>query len=119
MITAVSPKEIVVIKKAEVELNDLQQVIGFLGNENLDIIVVEGFRSLIEKRKDVLKIVTAKDKNSLKETLEETAQPIIAVTGLIGQQKPKLELEIPVINIPTEGKQLLKIVKDHLEAKGN
>lgn len=118
VITAVSPKEIVVIKKAEVELNDLQQVIGLLGNEQLDIIIIEGFHSLVEKRKDVLKIVTAKDTNSLKETLEETAQPIIAVTGLIGQQKPKFKLEIPVINIPTEGKQLLKLVKEHLEATG-
>ena len=71
VITAVSAEEIVVIKKAEAALNDLDQVIGLLGNEQLDIIVVEGFRGLVEKRKDVLKIVTAKDTDSLKKTLEE------------------------------------------------
>ncbi len=119
VIAAVSANEIVVIKKAVVELNDLQQVIGLFGNEQLDIIVVEGFRNLVVKRKDVLKIVTAKDANNLMETLEAAAQPMIAVTGLIGKQKPKFELEIPVINIPTEGKQLLKLVKEHLEAEGN
>jgi molybdopterin-guanine dinucleotide biosynthesis protein len=109
----------VVIKKAETELNDLEQVIGLLGNEQLDIIVIEGFRSLVEKRKDVLKIITAKDTDSLRRTLEGTAQPIIAVAGVIGQQKPEIKLEIPIINIPEEGKQLLKLVKEHLKTKAS
>ena len=119
VIAAVSTEEIVVIKKAETELNDLEQVTGLLGNEQLDVIVVEGFRGLVEKRKDVLKIVTAKDADSLKRTLEGTVQPIIAVAGVIGQQKPEIKLEIPVINIPEEGKQLLKLVKEHLKAKAS
>jgi molybdopterin-guanine dinucleotide biosynthesis protein MobB len=116
---AVSTEEIVLIKKEETELTNLEQVIRLLGNEQLDIIVVEGFRSLIEKRTDVLKIVTAKDADSLKITLEGVAQPIIAVAGVIGQQKPKIKLEIPVINIPAEGEQLLKLVKQHLKTEGN
>jgi molybdopterin-guanine dinucleotide biosynthesis protein MobB len=116
---AVSTEEIVLIKKEETELTNLEQVIRLLGNEQLDIIVVEGFRSLIEKRTDVLKIVTAKDADSLKITLEGVAQPIIAVAGVIGQQKPKIKLEIPLINIPAEGEQLLKLVKQHLKTEGN
>ena len=119
VIAAVSAEEIVVIKKAETALSDLDQVIGLLGEEQLDIIVVEGFRSLVEKRKDVLKIITAKDTDSLKKTLEGTAQPIIAVAGVIGQQKPEIKLEIPIINIPEEGKQLLKLVKEHLKTKAS
>jgi molybdopterin-guanine dinucleotide biosynthesis protein MobB len=114
---AVSTEEIVVIKKAETELTSLEQITGLLGNESLDIIVIEGFRSIVEKRKDVLKIVTAKDEDSLKEALDGAVQPIIAVAGLIGKQKPKVELEIPVISIPDEGEQLLKLVKEHLKPK--
>jgi molybdopterin-guanine dinucleotide biosynthesis protein MobB len=117
VITAVSAEQIVVIKKAETELTSLEKVIGLLGNEQLDIIVVEGFRGLIEKRKDVLKIITAKDEDTLKKTLEETVPPIIAVTGVIGKQKPKIKLEIPILNIPDEGEHLLKLVKEHLKTK--
>ena len=117
VITAVSAEQIVVIKKAQTELTDLEEVIGFLGNEQLDIIVVEGFRGLVEKRTDVLKIITAKDAESLKITLEETVQPIIAVAGVIGKQKPKIKLEIPILDIPAEGEQLLKLVKEHLKTK--
>ena len=119
VIAAVSSEEIVVIKKAEAALNDLDQVIGLLGKEQLDIIFIEGFSSLIAKRKDVLKIITAKDADNLKRTLEETVQPILAVTGVIGQQKPESSLGIPVITLPAEGKQLLKLVKKYLKAKGS
>jgi len=117
VITAVSADEIVVIKKKESALNNLDQVIGLIGNEQLDIIIIEGFHSLVEKRKDILKIVTAKDAGILKETLEKMTPPVIAVSGVIGQQKNEFKLKIPVINIPAEGKQLLKLVKKHLKAK--
>jgi molybdopterin-guanine dinucleotide biosynthesis protein MobB len=119
VIAAVSAEEIVVIKKAETTLNDLDQVIGLLGKEELDIIFIEGFHNLTAKREDVLKIITAKDADTLKRTLEGTVHPILAVTGMIGQQKPESTLGIPVINVPAEGKQLLKLVKEHLKEKGN
>ena len=116
VVAAVSTEEIVVIRKKQELLNDLEQVIGLLGGEQLDIIVIEGFRSLLEKRKDVLKIITAKDADSLKKTLDGTVQPILAITGVVGQQKPE-GIEIPVINLPVEGNQLLKLIKAHLKAK--
>lgn len=117
VITAVSAEQIVVIKKAEAELSDLEQVVGLTGNGRLDIIFVEGFRLFVEKRTDVLKIITAKDEDTLKRTLEETVPPIIAVTGVIGKQKPKTKLEIPVLDIPAEGEQLIKLVKEQLKKK--
>jgi molybdopterin-guanine dinucleotide biosynthesis protein MobB len=116
---AISAEEMVIIKKEETSLKDLDQVIGLLEGEQLDIVFIEGFRSLIEKRKDVLKIITAKDADSLKKALEETVQPILAITGVIGQQKPESVPEIPVINLPAERQQLLKIVKEHLNGKRN
>jgi molybdopterin-guanine dinucleotide biosynthesis protein MobB len=116
VVAAVSAGEIVVIRKKEEVLNDLEQVIGLLGEEQLDIIVIEGFCSLLEKRKDVLKIITAKDAESLKKTLDGTVQPILAITGVVGQQRPE-GIKIPIINLPVEGNQLLKLVKAHLKAK--
>lgn len=108
-----------VIRKSKGTMNNLEEVIELLGNEQLDIIIVEGFRDLVAKRKDVLKIVTAKDKHSLKKLLGQTGQPILAITGLIGKQKPELELGIPVIDIPTEGEQLLALVRKHLKGKNS
>lgn len=117
--TAVSANEIVMIKKTKAEFNDLDQVIKLLENEQLDVIVIEGFQSLVEKREDVLKIITAEDEYNLTNVLERTVQPIIAIAGIIGKQKPESKQKIPVINIPSEGERLLKTVKEYLKAKCN
>jgi molybdopterin-guanine dinucleotide biosynthesis protein len=105
----------VVIKKAEAPLKSLEDATGLLGGEQLDIIVIEGFRNLVEKRTDVLKIITAKDADELEKTLEETAQPILAVSGVIAQRELENTQGVPVINVPSEGERLLKLVKEHLK----
>ncbi len=109
---AISPQEIAILKKTDAALNDLDQVIKLLTGEQLDIIFIEGFHNLIAKRTDIPKIVTALDEANLKQTLEETVEPIIAITGVISQSKPAInELTIPIIDLTTEGEQLLQLVK--------
>ena len=116
IVVAISPKEIAVIKKTDNAFNDLDEVIELLKREKLDIVFVEGFHSLIAKREDVLKIVTAKDEANLRNTLTQTVEPIIAITGIIASlPPPKFELKIPIINLTTEGEQLLQLVKDHMK----
>jgi len=116
IVVAISPEEIAVIKKTDNALDDLDQVIELLKREKLDIIFIEGFHSLIAKRADVLKIVTAKDEANLRSTLEQTVEPIIAITGIIADNNPpKSELRIPIINLSTEGEQLLQLVKEHMK----
>jgi molybdopterin-guanine dinucleotide biosynthesis adapter protein len=117
VIVAISPQEIAILKKTDSALNDLDQVIELLEREQLDIVFIEGFHTLIAKRADIPKIVTAVDENNLKHTLEGTVEPIIAVTGIISINKPKInELKFPIIDLGTEGDQLIKLVKDALRA---
>ncbi len=113
---AVSPEEIVIMKKNDSAPNELEQIIELLEREKLDIIFIEGFHGLIAKRKDIPKIITATDVNNLKRTLEGTAQPILAITGMIAQHQPEInEGKIPLINLPEEGKQLLELVKKYFK----
>jgi molybdopterin-guanine dinucleotide biosynthesis protein MobB len=113
---AVSPEEIVLMKKTDGSPNDLDQIIELLERENLDIIFVEGFHSLIAKRKDIPKIITATDVGNLKRTLAGTEQPILAITGMIAQRKPETgDIKIPIINLPEERKQLLELVKKYFK----
>ncbi len=72
VIVAISPEEMAIIKKTELALNGFDQMISLLENEKLDIVFIEGFHSLIAKRRDVPKIITAKDQEGLEETLEGT-----------------------------------------------
>ncbi len=118
VIVAISPEEIAVIKKTQAALNDLDQIIGLLEQEQLDIVFIEGFHRLIAKRTDVPKIITAENEANLKRTLEGTSEPILAVTGVISQNKPDVkELKIPIINLEMEGEQLLNLVKKCIKNK--
>jgi molybdopterin-guanine dinucleotide biosynthesis protein B len=118
VIVAISPEEIAIIKKTNAALNDLDQVIELLEQEQLDMVFIEGFHKLIAKRTDIPKIITAENEANLKMTLETTVEPIIAISGVISQNKTTVtNLKIPIINIATEGEQLIQLVKKHLKAK--
>ncbi len=117
-IVAVSPEEVAIIKKTELPLKDLDQMTALLKDEKLDIIFVEGFHSLIAKRKDVAKIVTAKDQFGLSQTLEGTVEPILAVAGIVAKtlETPTYK-NIPVVKVPEDGQLLVKLIKNQLEQK--
>ncbi len=120
VVVAISPQEIDIIKKTQQELKDLDKIIALLEKENLDVVFIEGFHSLIAKRKDVAKIVTAKDEANLEQTLRGTEPPILAATGLVAQNtsNPSYGV-IPFIKVPQEGEKLYQLVKSKLEKHVN
>lgn len=118
VIAAVSPKETVIIKKTDVPLNDLDQILGLFDKENLDLIFIEGFHSLCTKRKDIFKIITAKDPEDLIRTLKGTEPPILAITGLAAKRKTEIgEIKTPIIDLNTEGDSLLRLVKNEIGSR--
>ena len=116
VIVAISPEEIDIIKKTQMALNDLDKIIALLEQEKLDIVFIEGFHSLIAKRQDVPKIITAKDQKGLEQTLEGTTEPILAIAGIVAQNTSTPTFsDIPVIKVPEDGQRLLDLVKKQLE----
>lgn len=110
----IAPKEIVIINKKEDQQIELEEVIKKL-EEGLDIIFLEGFHSLIAKRSDVFKIIAAKNEDDLKMNLDGTVHPIVAITGKVAKLKPKISnLEVPIIDIHSEGRKLVQLLKDRL-----
>jgi molybdopterin-guanine dinucleotide biosynthesis protein B len=120
VIVAVSPNEVATIKRTQTNFTNIDQVIAPLEQEQLDIVFVEGFHWLIKTRTDIPKIATAKDEANLKQTLEGMEQPILAVTGVISVDKPKLDwLKIPILGLETDGDKLVELVKKQLAKKAN
>ena len=118
MTVAFSPEEIATIKKKKTSTEDLEAIIEELKKEQLDIIFIEGFHGYISKKPDILKIVTAKNSEDLKTTLANTVDPILAITGLVTKSKlPRSE--IPTLDLPDEGPQLLELLKKHLQTHKN
>jgi molybdopterin-guanine dinucleotide biosynthesis protein MobB len=116
---AISPEELALIKKTAKSPNQLEQAVELLSREQLDIIFIEGFRHKIAGRQDILKIITAKNQIDLEQALNETVQPILAITGLVLQSSNQKSMgEIPFIKIPSQGEQLVEIIR-HLIKKSS
>jgi molybdopterin-guanine dinucleotide biosynthesis protein MobB len=115
IVAAISPDEVAIIKKTSQELDNLDQIIETFQKEDVAIIFIEGYHGLIAKRSDVSKIVVAKDEIALKETMEGTVEPILAVAGLIAKNTDATTIQgLPVIKIPEDGKKLVELIKQQL-----
>ncbi len=115
VVVGISPHEIDVIKKTERELKDLDRIIGLAQSDRPDIIFIEGFQSLVAKRQDVKKIVTAKEKDDLERTVQGASGPILAITGVYTKGASETSFNgIPLIKLPQEGIKLIGLVKKEI-----
>jgi len=112
IVVGAAPKEIVITRKKETSENDLEEIIDLIKDEKLDLLIIEGFHSVVGQRKDVFKIVAAKSEEELRKTLEGTVDPVLAITGPFAKLKvAPAGVKIPLIDIKTEGKKIVEIVK--------
>ncbi len=113
VIVAISPEEIDIIRKTEMALKDLDQIIALLAAENLDIVFIEGFHSLIAKRQDVPKIITAKDQDGLEQTLGGHSSTHHSHSGNSVQNTGNTAYKgIPIIKVPEDGQKLVDLIKE-------
>lgn len=112
IVVSVAPREIAIIKKGRTFYQELDEILDLVKNEKLDLLMIEGFHSLATKRRNIFKIITAKNEEDLRRTLEGTVEPILAITGPITQQKLVLsEISVPIINLKTQGEKIIELVK--------
>ena len=112
---AIAPKEIAIIKRPTEPFSSLDQINSLLKKEKLDVIFIEGLKSLVAQRKDIPKIITSRNQRDLREMLNETSPPILAITGPVAKKKVQTrEFETPIIDLPDDGDLLLNIVKNNI-----
>jgi len=118
VVLSASPDELALIKRTRMYYGNLDSILEYLKDEDLDFIFIEGFHSLVAKRKDVYKILTAKDTEDLNSLLVGTEPPILAVTGVIGENVTQLkDQNLPIINLNLRGEELVNIVRALVQKK--
>lgn len=107
-IVIVAPKELGIIKKVATTKMSLQEIIKNCQN-NTDIVILEGFRSLVENEPTIPKIVAIR---TFEEALEASKRfkPIIAFTGSVALATTK-KLGKPVVDVLKEPEKLVEIVE--------
>ena len=89
----------------------LKDILKLFQDEEFDLIILEGFHWIVSSRREVIKIVTAKDEEDAKKRLNGTIPPILAITGKISNiLRGKSIQKIPIIDLKDEGVQLLDLV---------
>lgn len=112
LVVAAAPNELVVIRKKETSEDELEEIIDLIKDGQLDLLIIEGFHSVVGQRKDIPKIVTAKTEEALRSTLSRTVAPVLAITGPFAKLKTvPAGVTTPIIDIRTEGKKILAIVQ--------
>lgn len=111
---AFAPKEVTVIRKVDTTPMNLDDIIKLFEGEKLDVIFIEGLHSLTARRKDIPKIVAAKEPEDLMRTLEGT-ENVLAVTGVIAKKGAKVSgVNIPIIDLEKRGEVLLELIKSNI-----
>ena len=105
-VLSVAPNELVTIKKVGTKKYALTQLIAEFPEE-VDIIIIEGFKSLVGEDMTIPKIVATKALDETSEALERYKN-IIAFVGHIPDQN--VETEIPFVDTLKEPEKLVELV---------
>ena len=104
----VAPNELTTIKKVDTTNYSLEQVIAEFPDE-IDIIILEGFKHLVGQNMTIPKIVANKTVNEKSEALERYKN-ILAFIGFIPEKK--VETEIPFVDALKEPEKLVDVVNN-------
>lgn len=112
-VVSVAPNEIATIQKLRTSALPLKEILAKCqGN---DIVLVEGFRSLVGCDENIPKIVTVKSADEAMQA-SEIFKPIIAFTGPC--PTIKLDLKVPYIDVFKESTKIADVVEEFLVKKG-
>ena len=107
-VLSVAPNELTAIKKVDTTNYSLEQVIAEFPDE-IDIIILEGFKHLVGQNMTIPKIVANKTVNEKSEGLERYKN-ILAFIGSIPEKK--VETEIPFVDALKEPEKLVDLVNN-------
>jgi len=107
-VLSVAPNEITAIKKVDTTEYSLEQLIAETPDE-VDIIILEGFKGLVGQNAGVPKLVTAKTVNEITAALERYKNILAFVTSI---PDGKVETEIPCVDAHKEPEKLVDLVNN-------
>ena len=107
-VLSVAPKELTIIKKVDTTEYSLEQIVAETPDE-VDIVILEGFKGLVEQDTTIPKIVATKTDEEISEALERYKN-ILAFIGHIPDGK--VDTEVPFIDALKEPQKLVDLVNN-------
>jgi molybdopterin-guanine dinucleotide biosynthesis protein B len=107
-VLSVAPKELTVIKKVDTIEHSIEQIVAETPDE-VDIILLEGFKGLVKQDTTIPKIVATKTDEEISEALKRYKN-ILAFIGHIPEEK--VDTEAPFIDALKESQKLVDLVNN-------
>jgi molybdopterin-guanine dinucleotide biosynthesis protein B len=108
-IISVASDEIATIEKIDEDKFSLEKI--FRKCKGNDIVLLEGFKEIISKKKSVQKVVVVKSEKEALEALR-SFKPILAFTGPYSTEN--LKLEIPYVNVLKNPEKIGEIIIEEM-----
>ncbi|MCW4016310.1 MAG: molybdopterin-guanine dinucleotide biosynthesis protein B [Candidatus Bathyarchaeota archaeon] len=109
-ILSVAPNELTTIKKVVTKKYTLEQLIAQFPDE-LDVIIIEGFKDLVGPDMTIPKVVAIKTASEASEALNRYKNIMAFITHSSDQ---KIEAEFPIINAMKEPEKLVELVTKNI-----
>ena len=110
-VLSVAPNELTTINKADTTNYSLEQIIAKIPEE-IDVIITEGFKTLVGPNASIPKLVTAKTTNEISAAMERYNNILAFVTSV---PNGKVKTEIPVVDAMKEPEKLVELVNSKVE----
>jgi molybdopterin-guanine dinucleotide biosynthesis protein MobB len=110
-VLSVAPNELTTINKVDTTNYSLEQIIAEIPEE-IDVIITEGFKTLVGPNASIPKLVTAKTANEISAALECYNNILAFVTSVPNGQ---VKTEIPVVDAMKEPEKLVELVNSKVE----
>jgi molybdopterin-guanine dinucleotide biosynthesis protein B len=112
IVVCTSPEELAIFKKRKRHKENIDEILNLFRQEDLDLLLIEGFRSQVNHRRDIPKILVVKTEDELNNALKETGGPILAVLGPSAlREKLRGDVVVPFFDLEKEKTQVCKLIK--------
>ncbi|MEJ2242252.1 MAG: molybdopterin-guanine dinucleotide biosynthesis protein B [Candidatus Bathyarchaeota archaeon] len=105
-VLSVSQKEVAIIRKINTENWDLKRMVSEFP-EDIDLIILEGFKKLVEQDSSIPKLITAKTIEEVKSAFERYKN---ILSFIVLFPFPEIETDIPFIDTLKEPEKLVNLV---------
>jgi molybdopterin-guanine dinucleotide biosynthesis protein MobB len=112
---ALSRSEIALFTKTSPDRPGWSRLVSML--EGYDLVLAEGFRFKAGKRRDVWKIITARNLKEAEEFFRQVSPPVLAVVGWAKPLKGHLP-SVPTLKLPEEAGKLIKLILRRVLKRG-
>lgn len=110
VVVAVSPEELVTIAKRDKSTISAEQIVRIFYESKVDYVLVEGFKEMFSKKKDVIRVLCADSKKDVADLIDKYGISRCIIGGRGDELNLRCIGDVPILQLPRDISALLRLV---------